>query len=194
MKKIFSIIAVSLMSLILVFVAVLCFVKKNVNIKYGTPETIYVYNKATTPTSTFTASDEEFDKVLKELKNITKMSLFNRLVKLNTLNTKVTQDLDSKYASWETSMKQDNLVIELYFGTRMQDTVVYYNENSKVVSYYYLAYVIPTDGNFNEIAVYFCDTTDSTASVKDKNYQGHKPLIITGFTKNIIQYVNGLKG
>ena len=192
MKKIFSIVAVSLMSLILIFIACLCFIKKNVPIEYGTPETIYIYNKSTSPTSTFTASDKEFEETLSELKNITNMSLFNHLIKLNTLNTTVVQDMESKYAKWETSMKQSSIVVELYFGPKMQHSVVYHNGNSKVVSYYYLSYVIPTDGNFNEIAVYFCDTTDSTSSTKDKNYQGHKPLIISGFTKNIFNFVNSL--
>ena len=192
MKKTFSIIAATITAAILVFVAVLCFVKKNVYIEYGTPEKILIYNKSTTTTATLDNTNKEFDEMIKEIKNITKMSLFNRLTHLNTLNTKVYQDLDGKYASWETSMKQDNVVIEMYFGTTMQHSKAYYEGNSKVVSYYYLAYVIPTTGNFNEIAVYFCDTTDSTASIKDKNYKSHKPLIISGFTKNIIQYVNSL--
>lgn len=192
MKKIFSIIAASVTAGILIFISVLCFVKKNVYIEYGTPERIYIYYKSTTDTASFDSTNKKFDKLLAEIKNMTKMSLFNRLVHLNTLNTEVYQDLDGKYSKWETTMKQDNLVIELYFGTKLQDSIVYYEKDSKVVSYYYLTYVIPTSGNLNEMAVYFCDTTDSTASVKDKNYQSHKPLIITGYNKNIIKFVESL--
>lgn len=193
MKKIFLIVASCLTVLIITFISVLSFVKKNVYIEYNNPELIYIYNQSSSTTSAFDNSDKEFQEVLTELKNITNMSLFNRLMKLNTLKTEVHQDLDGKYSSWKTDMKKDNIVIELYFGTRMQDTVVYYNGNSKVVSYYYLAYVIPTEGNFNEIAVYYCDTTDSTASVKDKNYQSHKPMIISGYTKHINKLVNSYK-
>lgn len=192
MKKIFSIISACIVSLILVFMMVLCFVKKNVYISYGTPEKIYVYNKSSTVTHTFDNTNEEFDEILKKLKKMTSISLFNRLIKLKTLQTNVNQDLDGKYETWNTSIEKDNLVIELYFGTNLQDSIVYYNGNSKVVSYYYLAYVIPTDGNLNEMAVYMCDTTSSTSTTKDSNYQNHKPLIITGYTKDIKLFVNGL--
>lgn len=192
MKKIFSIISACIVSLILVFMLVLCFVKKNVYISYGTPEKIYVYNKSSTVTHTFDNTNKEFDEILKRLKKMTSISLFNRLIKLKTLQTNVNQDLDGKYETWNTSIEKDNLVIELYFGTNLQDSIVYYNGNSKVVSYYYLAYVIPTDGNLNEMAVYMCDTTSSTSTTKDTNYKNHKPLIITGYTKDIKSFVNGL--
>lgn len=194
MKKVFSIISACLAGLVVVFVVCTCLIKTNIPLEYGKPKFITVYNQSTTAigSTEFQSGTDNYNKVLKELKNVTNVSIFNRLVNGGTLTDKPQQDLDNKLSSWSTEMKLKNIVVELTFD-KQQDAVVYYDGNSKVVSYWCLLYVIPLNSDFNEIIIYYSTTNDSTNSAKENSYKECSPIVLNGMSGEFKKFVRNLE-
>lgn len=193
MKKVFSIISVCLVAVIVAFVSTLCFVKTNNPLVYGTPYYINVYNHSTSSigNKSFEEDDENFNQILTELKNITNVSIFNRLIGGGNLTKQIEQETDGKYVSYSTDLKQDNIVVELIFN-KSQDAVVYSNGNSRVISYFCILYVIPDTDKLDEILVYHSTTADSTNSAKDKAYAACEPFVLYGNPSSFSKFVKTL--
>lgn len=191
MKKIFSIIAASLSGLVLVFITTLGFIKTNVPISYKDPVYIYVFNQSSTATATngYSTSNSEFSEIMKNLKKSSSVSAFTRLVNGTDIKPKIEQDVDGTFTTYSTDIKQDNIVVELVYD-KQQDMVVYVGEDTKVISYYCLTFVIPLTYDFADIVVYYA-TTNSDDS-KTESYQKCEPLVIKGKAKKLIKYVETL--
>ena len=82
--------------------------------------------------------------ILKKLKNVSSVSIFTRLVNQTDASPKVEQDLNGTFTSYSTDIKQENIVIELVYD-KQQDIVVYVGEDTRVISYFCLSYVIPVN-------------------------------------------------
>lgn len=189
MKKIFIAVSAFFMVVVVTMLIVLANVRKNITFEYDRPSIIRVYNKSTNPIKNegYTKDDDEFSVIVDKLQQMTNMTLLQRLNNLKTLDAKVNVDSEGVYNGWQTQMKKENLVIEIDFDDE-QDLVVYDNGNTRVVSYWCLAYVITTYENFDEIVVYYSTTKDSTA--REESYAKCVPIIIKGYTEDIVRYVN----
>lgn len=191
MKKVFSIVSAVISSLVVVFLVTMCFVKKNIYIKSNGPVTVMVFNQSTTATVSngYEKGTAEYNDVLKQLENVTNISLFNRLKNGTTLENRIVQDVEGKYTKWSTTLKSNNIVVDLTYD-KEQDVVIYNGENTRVISYFCLAYVIPISNEFSDVLVYYSDTNDSTK--KDTEYAACKPLILKGMAKDFIKFVESL--
>jgi len=200
MKKIFVIIASVVMSLVVIMVIVMSLVKVNVKIDYdGDPKQIYIYNQSTDAISHtsggskinyFTKENEEYSEILSYLNKATNISVFERLLNNSTLKNEVEQDFDGTYTKWSTELKKKNIVIELVYDSKQRDSVVYYKGDSKVISYYTLAFVIPVGGGVRDVVVYFSSTNDTTR--KEVEYTQNKPIHFKIKADKLIKYVKSM--
>ncbi len=191
MKKLFTIISACICTLVLTFILVISFVKVNINIDNGKPYQIYVYNKSTVAISSggFEKDDKEYESILKALEKTTSLSIFKRLINKTKLNEKIEIDMGGKISKYSTTMKQSHIVVELIYD-KQQDAVVFYEGNSRVISYYAAMYVIKPNNDFFDIIVYHSSTNDSTK--KDSYYASCNPLIIKGDSSYISKFVYDL--
>ena len=191
MKKIFIAVSSFFMVAVITLLIVLGNVRKNIVFEYDRPSVIRVYNKSTNPIKNegYTKNDEPFELIVKKLKEMTNMTLMQRLNNLKTLNANVNVDSAGTYNSWQSEMKKDNIVIEMDFPEE-QDLIVYDGGNTRVISYWCLAYVITTYDNFDEIVVYYSTTNSSTA--REESYAKCDPIVIKGYTEDIVRYVNAI--
>ncbi len=190
MKKTFSIIAAIISGLVVMFLITTCFIKTNVSIASNNPYQILVFDRSTTATKQngYSAEDKEYNKVLKKLKSVSSVSIFKRLVNGTSLKVGVEQDIDNTFATWNTSFKQKNVVVELIYD-KQQDLIVEYNGNTKVIYYYCISYVIPISDKLSDIVIYYATTNGSG---KDNSYASNSPLVIKGETKNFVKFVESL--
>lgn len=189
MKKIFIAVSSFFMVAVITMLIVLGNVRKNIVFEYDRPSVIRVYNKSTNPIKNegYTKNDEPFGLIVEKLKEMTNMTLMQRLNNLKTLKANVNVDSAGTYNSWQSEMKKDNIVIEMDFPEE-QDLVVYDGGNTRVISYWCLAYVITTYENFDEIVIYYSTTNSSTA--REESYAKCDPIVIKGYTEDIVRYVN----
>ena len=192
MKKIFIAVSSLFMVVVVTMLIVLGTVRKNIVFEYDRPSVIRVYNKSTNPIKNdgYTKNDEPYSNIVKKLKEMTNMTLMQRLNNLKTLKANVNIDSAGTYNSWQSQMKKENLVIEIDFEDE-QDLVVYDGGHTRVISYWCLAYVITTYENFDEIVIYYSTTNSSTA--REESYAKCDPIIIKGYTEDIVRYVNTIK-
>lgn len=200
MKKVFIILSSVLMSLIIIMVVVMSIVKVNVCIDYDNdPKQIYIYNQSTDAISHtsggskinyFTKDNDVYNKILNQLNNSTNISVFERLLNNSTLKNEVSQDYDGTYTKWSTELKQKNIVIELIYDTKQRDAIVYYNGDSKVISYYTLAFVIPIGGGVRDVVVYYSSTNDSTR--KEVEYTQNAPIHFKIKSDSLAGYVKSI--
>lgn len=191
MKKIFIAVSSFFMVAVITLLIVLGNVRKNIVFEYDRPSVIRVYNKSTNPIKNegYTKNDEPFGLIVEKLKEMTNMTLMQRLNNLKTLDANVNVDSAGTYNSWQSEMKKDNIVIEMDFPEE-QDLIVYDGGNTRVISYWCLAYVITTYDNFDEIVVYYSTTNSSTA--REESYAKCDPIVIKGYTEDIVRYVNAI--
>lgn len=191
MKKIFSIVAAVILVFVVVLLSVMAGVKKNIGFDIEKPTWINVYYKSTTTTNdgaSYEETDEEYNEILEQLKKMTTLSLLNLTLKNGSLNYEI--EYDTKfYATYDSSMKNENLVIELIYQSQ-KELVVYDNESARTIPYMCLQFIIPTDGNFEEIVVY--SSLSNNASSKEDQYKTCTPFILKGQVKKIIKYANTL--
>lgn len=192
MKRVFIIISAVLMVAIISLLVTLTQVNKNVNIKFDEPEKIYIYNESTNPTKNdgYSKTDEAYTELVNKINNMTNMSLFERLVKLKTLDTQIEQSKDGTYVKWTSELKSKNLVIELDFGPNEQDMIIYENGNSRVISFYCISYVIPKTSEITDIIVYYSGTNDTTK--REEHYAKCESIVLKGYGAEIIKYIKSL--
>ena len=189
-KKIFVIIASCICVLIIAFIVTIKSVKSNVTIAVGSPYSIVVFDHATTGRE----SKEEsfFGKMSERLNETTTLSVFDKLINGFSLDKKIYQDSDGKYAKWSTDLLNNNLVIEIIYNS-MQDLVVYDGKDSRVVSYYCISFVIPDTKNCTEIAVYYSITQNTSNDEKNKSYRENTPLVLYGNAKELSEIAKTIK-
>lgn len=189
MKKIFIIVSSVIMVGVITLLIVLSNIRTNSNIEHEKPASIYVYNKTNNPTI-IKEDNENYAKIMNGLENMTNMSLFDRLIKLKTLDTSHHLSKDGTYAKWTTELSMGNYVIELVYNDE-QDVVVYDGEHTRVISYFCVYYVFSARSDFSDIAVYYSSTNDST--LKQDKYASCEPIILNGYTKDIVSLIKKVK-
>ncbi len=191
MKKIFAIISGAISGVLIIFIICMCFIKVNIKIDKGTPKTIYLYNMSTaaTASSGYESGSEQYTAIMNSLENLTNISIFNRLNNRTKLNEKIQIDSDGTFTKWTTDLKQSNIVIELIYD-KEQDTVVYDNGKSRVISYWCISYVIPATDKFADVVAYYSTTNDSTK--KDSFYASCIPLYFKGMAGKMIDEIKNI--
>ncbi len=189
MKKIFSIISAVICGVVVLFVSTLSFIKPNVKLVQNTPANIYVFNESSTATKAngYNTESAEYNEILKRLKKVTAVSMFTRLVNQSEPTPTVQQDLSGTFTKWSTDIKQENIVVELVYD-KMQDVVVYVGDDTRVISYMCISFVIPTTKKFSDVVVYYA-TTNSVES-KNESYTTCDPLVVKGKSGSIAKYIN----
>lgn len=192
-KKVFIIFSAVIVATLLTLVIVLKNVKSNVHISYAKPISVNIFNKSTVSIDSAKYKDKDggFDEIVERISDITNVSAFEKLVNRVNLNNEIIQDTTVNYAKWSTELKTKNIVIELTYD-KEQDVVVTKNGNTRVISYWCLAIVIPADSGFTDMIVYYSTTNEETSNAKDKSYEACEPLVMHGDFTEFYEYINSL--
>ena len=186
-KKIFIVIACSITVLISAFLIALNNIKSNVCIAVGNPYSVVVFDHSTTGNE---IKDEKvLEKFYKQMEKLTNVSVYDKLINRASIEKKIFQDSNDKYAKWSTDLLNKNLVIEIIYNS-IQDLIVYDGNNSRVVSYYCISFVVPKTDDFTEIAVYYSLTSNSEGNEKNKYYAACTPLTLYGNAKELIKFID----
>ena len=190
-KKIFVVVSAIIVAVMVALVVTLKNVKSNVHINYASPYKVNIFDHSTVAidSNKFLDEDGGYDNILSKINEITNISAFEKLINRVNLDEKIIQDSEASYTVWSTDIKNKNIVIEFTYD-KEQDLVVYKNGKTRVISYWSLALVIPSDGGFTEIIAYYANTNESTGTVKDKSYASCEPLVMHG---NFTEFYNYLK-
>lgn len=193
MKKIFCIVSAVIIAFIAVMLSTLGIMRKSLGFDFNEPYSINVFYKGSTTINngeSYFPEDEEFAKILSNLKKTTTSSYLNLILK--TGSTKYNIEYGGQnYSTYDTSMKSENLVVELIYK-KQQNVVVYEGENTRVIPYTCLLFIIPCESKFRDIIVYNSVYNDST--LKEKEYKNNTPFIIKGNPKKILSYVQSVAG
>ncbi len=186
-KKIFIVIACSITVLINAFLIALNNIKSNVCIAVGSPYSVVVFDHSTTGNE---IKDEKvLEKFYKQMEKLTNVSVYDKLINRASIEKKIFQDSNDKYAKWSTDLLNKNLVIEIIYNS-IQDLIVYDGNNSRVVSYYCISFVVPKTDDFTEIAVYYSLTSNSEGNEKNESYAACTPLTLYGNAKELIKFID----
>ena len=183
MKKVFIIITMSL-------------VKVNVKMQIDTnPDRIYIYNKSTVAytkkansTDGLKSTDSEYSEIINYLNEMTNISVFNRLMNGISINAKPEQDLDGTFISYASDLKTSHIAVELVYNG-VKDSIVYYNGNSKTVSYSTIIFIIPVSDKVSDVAIYFGLYNGSD---REPTYKNCVPVYVKAQPKKLANYVNKL--
>ena len=205
MKKIFSIISAVIVVCVAVLVGVMAGVKKNIGVSLNKPEFINVYYKSTTTKNngqsyreyiedsegnkSKSESYDEYNQIYDLMQKLTNLSLIQLAQNNSDLNYKVEYNKEH-YASYDSRMKENNLVIEFIYKDNTQNALVYDGSNARVIPYY-LLFVIPINTHFEEIVVY--TSTTNASNQKEEQYENCVPFILKGIPKDLISYVETLE-
>ena len=185
LKKIFIILACVISALTASFLITVCSVKSNVGIAIGNPYSIVVFNQSTTGREV--KNEETISEFNKQMNNVTNLTVFDKLVNGVTIKNRIYQDSSGKFAKWSTDLLNKNLVIEVIYN-KMQDLIVYDGDDTRVVSYYCISFVIPKTDDFTEIAVYYSITSNTDNNEKNDSYRENTPLILYGNASDFIEF------
>lgn len=197
MKKVFIIIASVIMSLTLVMILVMSLVKTNIKLDYGQdPEYIFVYNqsieaysKSSSSSEGLKSTDKEYSEILNLINDMTNISVFNRLMNGISLNSKPEQDLDGDFVAYNSDLKTKYVAVELtYVGER--DAIVYYQGNSKVISYSSIIFIMHLSDKITDVDIYY--GTNLSGSNREETYRQCVPIIEKAQTKKITNYIQNL--
>ena len=188
MKKVFIIIASLIMVAVISLLIVLNTVRKDVSLKHKTPVSVSVYYKTSNP-KTFNEGTELHSVVMEKLNNVANMTLFDRLIKLKTIDTKLEVADSETYVSWTPEISNSNVVVELTYNEE-QDVLVYEKGNTRVISYFCAYYVFNLLEDFTDIVVYYSSNNDTT--IRKDQYAKSTPIIVRGYTQDLVEYIKSL--
>ena len=139
---------------------------------------MYYYDSSVAGT-TIESSNEKFNSVCAELNDMTKLSIFSRLISGGKLDESPREELSSKietgYAS--SAMKTENTCLEVCFSEK-QTQIVETDGNRHVIEFYSLLFIVSKSGT-REIAIYF-----DTKNVENHTYEG-LPFYVRGNTESL---------
>ena len=188
-KKIFIVIACVISALTASFILTVCNVKSNVGIAVGSPYSIVVFDHATTGKEI--KNEETIKKFHDKMAEITDVSVFDKLINGVTIKNRIYQDSEKKFTKWSTDLFNNNMVIEIIYDA-MQDLIVYDGNDTRVISYYCISFVIPDTDNFTEIAVYYSLTSNADNNEKNDSYSSNTPLILYGNASEFAEFVESV--
>lgn len=189
MKKVFIVIASVFMAAVISLLIVLNSVKENDGIIHNSPYSISVYNKSSNP-KVFDAEDSVYHDVIERINKISKMSLFDKLLKLKTLDSKMEINKDGTYVKWTPEISSGNYVIEIDYD-KPQDVIVYEDGNTRVISYCCIYYVFNGLNDFSNVVAYYSLDRDETK--KQTAYANCQPIVFDAYTDELVDYVKTVK-
>lgn len=189
-KKIFVIISCVMICLISSFLIVTCTVKSNVGIAIGSPYSIVIFDHSTTGKEL--KKEATISEFQNQMENLTAVSVFDKLLGKASLSKRIYQDSDGKFAKWSTDLLNKNIVVEIIYD-KTQDLIVYEDDDTRVISYVCLAFVIPEKTDFTEIAVYYSTISSSEGNEKDSSYASCTPLILYGNAEELSKFADEVK-
>ena len=189
MKKIFCIIAAVIIAFVGILLTVFGSVRKTLSFNFNQPYSINVYYKSSTTINggeSYYPDDAEYANVIEKLGKSTKASLLTLLLRTGSVKYNIEYGSDN-YATYDTSMKGSNIVVELIYN-QLQNVIVYENGNTRVVAYTCLLFIIPCESRFTDIIVYNSYYNDST--LKENEYKEKTPFVIKGNPKKLMKYLD----
>lgn len=192
-KKVFIVFSAVIIATIVSLIMVLKNVKSNVHISYAKPISVNIFNRSTVAIDSAKYKDDDggFDDIIQRISDITNVSAFEKLVNRVNLNDEIIQDTSVNYSKWSTELKTKNVIIELTYD-KEQDVVVTKNGRTRVISYWCLAIVVPSESGFTDLIVYYSSTNEETGNAKDKSYESCEPLVMHGDFTEFYKYINSL--
>lgn len=189
MKKIFCIISAVMIGIIGSFLTTLCFIKTRA-VKFDNPFSINVYYKNTTPIDsekpTYYENDDEYSEIIDSLEKMVNSSLITLMFYNGNLENKTLYG-GNDYASYDTKMKNDNLVVEFIYK-ETKNVVCYENGNSRVISFSCMIMIIPIVEKYMPIVVYTAVNNDS--KMKEEEYKKSTPFVIKGNPKSLLKFAD----
>lgn len=189
-KKVFVVISSVMAVLVISFLVTTSSIKSNVSIAVGTPYSVVIFDHSTTGKEL--KKETTISNFKKEMNKLTNVSVFSKLVNGANISKKIYQDSDGKFAKYSTDLLNKNLVVEIIYD-KMQDLIVYDGQDTRVVSYYCLSFVIPKTSDFTEIAVYYALTSNSTDNEKYNSYVSCTPLILYGNAETLSEFAGEVR-
>jgi len=179
--KRFGLVSLILSVLIIGAVISLCFIKtdtkgEKLNI---TEPSKFIYYDSSVVGNEVASGTTKFDRIYTELKNMTNLSIFNRLVSGGKLDESPRAELSSKTEAGYSSsqMKTENTCLEVCFNTK-QTQILETDGNRHVIEYYSLLFVVSKSGT-REVAIYF-----DTKNIDNHTYTG-LPFFVRANTEGI---------
>ena len=184
LKK-FGIVSGIFIAVVIVITIVLSCVKTTTMLNIDDPSSIVVYNYNTVGTTYSKENTKaKYDKILKEVKNIGKLSILDRAVNKVDVNDTISQDINKKYPQWTGDANLKNgICVELKFE-KTQSQIVYVDGDSKRIDFKQIIFVVPEDGKTQEIAIYFMISSGATYSAS--------PMIINANCKSLLKTIKSV--
>lgn len=185
MKKIFCIISAVIIGCVGSFMVVLGAMRSTVA-TFDSPVSINVYYRGTTPINgeEYHKEDKNYDKVMKYLKSTLTSSYLTTMIHDGTVYNKPVYG-KTNYARYDTSMKSNNLAVELIFAEE-RNIVCVDGDNERVVAFAAMIIIIPLNSKYEEMICYTSTINDSNN--KDGEYSLSTPFILKGNPKKLIKF------
>lgn len=168
--KKFGLIALIMSVVMVVSTLCLCGFKKGEPLTVDAPNEFIVYNHKISGTKVSEANNSEnFEKLKSAFANMTKLSIFKRLITGGKMNEQPSQDFYGDYSYFVNDWKQDNVCLEIKFETK-QHQLVSIDGNKKVLEFSSLMIVLKPE---TKIAAIYINTHDGTP-----NYSNKHPLLV----------------
>lgn len=189
MKK-FIIISAVMTASILIMLLTMCFIKTAPNFTYSQPSSVMAYAKSSVAIkngkgdSEFSPNSQTYKDLTSEVDKMFKISMFKRVIKGDTVNPVVGQDIEGKTDSWSSTLLSKNYAVAFNYKKK-QRQIVNYDGDTKVVEYYGFVIILSEESSFTEVKIYFKTGTDSSYT--------NNPMLAYGNTKNLIKAIENLK-
>ena len=184
--KKFSIYTSIILSVMIVASIICCFITIPSPLKFkNDPTTITVYDYSQSSTGKITEKtnvySNEYNKLLKEFKNTTNLTVFQRIASGANIYKKPSQDLKQTKPTW--SSVKGGVTIEITFKEK-ESMVLYVNGNTKKIDFVSLAMVVSSSNLVHEAVLYFKSPTD-------KNYNS-TPILIQMKTNGLNRLIRSI--
>ena len=184
--KRFSIISAIIVGLVLVATIVLSCVKIDNPLQIATADIITVYSQTSAGVD-FSMKDTpaKYKRLVKEVENMTKLTIFDCMLKDYDLKREPSQDVDKKYPTFDKSKTTtEKYCVELVFDEEQEMKVVV-DQDTKVIKFTALIFALSSENSGQELALYY----STTGVNEDYKTYTTQPILIKAKTNKILEYI-----
>ena len=184
--KRFSIISAIIVGLVLVATIVLSCVKIDNPLQIATADKITVYSQTSAGVD-FSMKDTpaKYKRLVKEVENMTKLTIFDCMLKDYDLKREPSQDVDKKYPTFDKSKTTtEKYCVELVFDEEQEMKVVV-DQDTKVIKFTALIFALSSENSGQELALYY----STTGVNEDYKTYTTQPILIKAKTNKILEYI-----
>ena len=184
--KRFSIISAIIVGLVLVATIVLSCVKIDNPLQIATAEKITVYSQTSAGVD-FSMKDTpaKYKRLVKEIENMTKLTIFDCMLKDYDLKREPSQDVDKKYPTFDKSKTTtEKYCVELVFDEEQEMKVVV-DQDTKVIKFTALIFALSSENGGQELALYY----STTGVNEDYKTYTTQPILIKAKTNKLLEYI-----